>query len=76
MNIRGTVVTRFMRLCSEKDIDDEQRGQVLKVLAMVSDEHLEMCHESFVEGDMTLAIGYDMYGGLVPVILVNSMEKG
>ena len=75
MNIRGTVVSRYLSLCDKADFDIEQRAQVLKTLAMVSDKYIELCHEDYVAGNQSMAVGFNMYGTAEPFMMLSHMNK-
>lgn len=75
MNIRSTVVCRFLQLCDNASFDDEQKSQVLKTLAMVSDSYVELCHEDYVAGNQSMAIGFDMHGVAVPFMMLSYINK-
>jgi len=70
MDIRSTVVARFLTLCSTAGLDDEQKAQVLKTLAMISDEYIHLCHEDYVQGNQAMAswVRYVWYSTTIHVI--------
>lgn len=75
MDTRGTVVMRFLALCNKAEFDDKQRSEVLKRLALVSDEYMEDCQADYVQGNMSMAVGFNMRGEAQPFVMCKFISK-